>query len=444
MKNVCDNCGTKLNRKDVICSHCGNVIIKDEEKEKNKKLLLIVALSVVVLLISGIVVGKLVFNNNTTDTADALTKNAQNVKEKTVVGNVPSNINKAPVENQPKTTKQGYDSNEDIVYYNGKTIYADCNGLWVYEDNSSGPKKIVDCSAQGVATNGEKIYYGQLNKYVDSNYGEKEQFDLYCVNIDGTDNKKVLSFMGDGRVLCEKGDYIYYIDYDEDYYEMSPAGLSESLYRYNTKTKKKEYIHSGAFNSYLYKDKIYFRTMIIDTGGDLQQIYCYDIDNNKVDQITKEAKYYWVVDDGKLIYQSAPTNSTKYEMRIINLDTNEDSVVVKLPDTNIYALNSKYIVYTKEKDSNRNYYIYDVKNKTEDVVNGLENIFYWVIIADDYIYFSDTDSDEYMVSICRYNAKTKEASENILNCQGTRLIAEYLNRLYIPNNTYGITVHNVD
>lgn len=346
-------------------------------------------------------------------------------------------------------------SDDILVKYEDLVVYADQEGIWVVDETSNDSKLLNKCQAKNVATNGKVIYYSVYNSEVSgksSQIGETTwyQYDLYSINIDGTNNKKIMSFNECGEPKCVIDNVLYFTDYPDDF-DGNMVGLAQSLFAYDLKSNKKTKISDGAGLVFSYKEKIYFRDIIVSTDiTDRAQIYCYDTQNNKIDKFTDEGAVDFNIKNGKLIYRTViySSNVVDYNVYICDLDSGTKEMVFdsSLPSSSaVQYADDKYIYSIVENDDKYEYYRKDVATGEETRLTAndaaIENMRLQVVKGDNCAYYNALQNGAIAVLKLEDDSDTIEFI-NYGDYIGEELIGIYDDGVYVRtgNNFYFYSV----
>lgn len=259
-----------------------------------KKIIICAAVAVVIIagVIAGIFIGKRNADKNTdvdnsttsTTTLTTTTTNTTTIEEEKTEPSTNNVSSTTPEVSQtvPSVTdsvKVDGGVARGICTYKGVDYVATEDGLFAV--TSSGKKKLTSQSAgEYLAVFDDKIYYsaeGKTEKKYIESFEETidwQLYDAWVMNLDGSGQKKLLSFIGDG--------FIIYADDKAIYYAESPGpgiytcGIGYYIYKYDINTGKKTVIDEGKItykdeygkdeiwkesvdNIFFYDDCIYFR-----------------------------------------------------------------------------------------------------------------------------------------------------------------------------------------
>lgn len=250
-----------------------------------------------------------------------------------------------------------------LVEYDNVIYYVDRDGLWKNTGNSEN-ELLYDCKATNIATNGEIIYYSVFNKD-QTGYSSAagsdltwHQFDLYSYDLRSKLNTKITSFNECGQPICAYNGKIYYTDYPDDYSGHN-VGLAQNLYAYDMQSDKKELICEGAGKLLIYHDKIFFRDKVVTMDVGNAQIYCLNLPDGNIKQITRDGVLDFSISEDSLFYTVMNYNTytgtnnkpyTKVNCKVYQyniLDGTETAIFDEESDhINIQHVDNNYIYYT--------------------------------------------------------------------------------------------------
>lgn len=194
---------------------------------------------------------------------------------------------------------------DNIVYY------VDDFGLWKNGGTAEG-ECLHECTATNIASNGEVVYYSVYNKEKSAyceEYGQDakwKQYDLYCYDLRTLSNRKITSFIECGKPIGVYNNKLYYTDYPDDFTGYV-VGKSHNLYSYDLNTGEKEYISEGAYQLEMYGTSIYYRDLDAAMGD--SELYCYDMANGNVKQVTSKEIMNFFISGDSLFYYTNQYNS---------------------------------------------------------------------------------------------------------------------------------------
>lgn len=189
---------------------------------------------------------------------------------------------------------------DNVVYY------VDDFGLWKNEGTAEG-ERLHECTAANIASNGEVVYYSVYNKEKSAyceEYGQEakwKQYDLYCYDLRTLSNRKITSFVECGEPIGVYNNKVYYTDRPDDF-TGNVVGIAHCLYSYDLDTGKKEFISEGAHQLEIYGSSIYYRDMDAAMGD--SELYCYDMANGNIKQITSEEIMDFSISGDSLFYHT--------------------------------------------------------------------------------------------------------------------------------------------
>lgn len=201
-------------------------------------------------------------------------------------------------------TNSDFVHDSTLIEVNGVVYYVDDDGLWKNE-NTTESECLNECNASNIASNGEVIYYSVYNKEMSAyceEYGQDakwKQYDLYCYDLRTLSNCKITSFVECGQPIGVYNNKVYYTDRPDDF-TGNVVGIAHNLYSYDLNTGKKEFISEGAHQLEMYSSSIYYRDMDAAMGD--SELYCYDMVNGNIKQITSEEIMDFSISGDSLFY----------------------------------------------------------------------------------------------------------------------------------------------
>lgn len=296
---------------------------------KDKKKIIICAV-VAVLVVVGIVVGVLLVKRNgdepekkTTTLAATEVPSTQEEEDEITELSTEKTIITVPevslkVQASSDAIKVDGGVGKGIVTYKGTDYVATEDGIFAV--TASGKKKLTSQAAGNyLAVIDDKIYYSAESKtekeYIDG-FDETIDWQLYdgwVMNLDGSGQKKLIEFIGDG--------FIIYADDNAIYYAESPGpgiytcGIGYNIYKLDLKTGEKTLIDDGTVisededgnkdiwkesvdNIIYYDDCIYFRHYTCD-GGYVRAAK-YNIKTGKKTEITDSCQQMYLAKNGNI------------------------------------------------------------------------------------------------------------------------------------------------
>lgn len=268
---------------------------------KDKKKIIICA-AVAVVIVAGIIAGIFIGKRNADKNTD--------IENSTISTTTTTTTTTAVTEEEAKF--EGGVA-RGICTYKGVDYVATEDGLFAV--TASGKKKLTSQSVDNyLSIIDDKIYYSAESKTVKeyiNGFDTSVDWQLYegwVMNLDGSGQKKLIDFIGDG--------FIIYADDNAIYYAESPGpgiytcGIGYYIYKYDLQTGKKTVIDDGevvpevdgkpwkeSVDNILYYDGcIYFRHYTCD--GSYVRAAKYDIKTGKKTDITDVCRQLYLAKDG--------------------------------------------------------------------------------------------------------------------------------------------------
>lgn len=247
---------------------------------------------------------------------------------------------------------------------NGIDFYGDETGFYAVT-----PDKIIQISKQNCGPyfyiSDNKIYYTVIGKTTHYNEGETElkEFSFnwtessgWVMNLDGSNQHKIIDFFGTGFLLHEDEENIYYAD--EPGYSIAMSYNGHALFKYNKKTHEKTCIsdHTDGENplaGFKYADG---KIIYTSTAFSPDCFYIYNTENGKITKSSFEIFPELNDDCGRSINVSA---DGKYLYLIKIIPGTEDDGTCK--DENIL------VKYNIESGETKELYNFGYYNGTGDV-----------------------------------------------------------------------------
>ncbi len=241
---------------------------------KDKKKIIICAVVVAAIVIAGVIAGVFIVkrnsdknsgaeNSTTTTTTTTTTATTETTETAETAQGSESSTDKVTatspeislkVPSATNTAKVDGGVARGICTYKGTDYVATEEG--VFAVTKSGKKKLTSQSAGTyLSIIDDKIYYSvetkTVREYIEGfeEYIDWQLYDGWVMNLDGSGQKKLIDFIGDGFIICESGNAIYYAE--SPGVGIYTCGIGYYIYKYDLNTGKKTLIDDGTV---IYKD----------------------------------------------------------------------------------------------------------------------------------------------------------------------------------------------
>ena len=304
----------------------------------SKKVKIIIIVSAAVILLGGIATG----------TYFGVIKPKLNAGDEKSVTEV--NAENSENDNNDSTTKKEENDSFTIAYSDicygvysndGADYICDLNGM--YKQDSKGKK--TQLTTGNFTIINDKIYYTVIDKKSQYNCDLGEYKWVACsawvMNLDGSGQKKVIQYTGNGNVIYADEDNIYYADDLE--HDIYTSVTGQIIYKYNKSTNKTVQIFKD--NSQKYEtgfvdityasDNIFFVTC--DDEGCGSNAFKYNIKNGQTVKLRSDCNNLKRKDDNSIILKNLNFNDSEDE-------TQWETVV----EYNVSSGTAKTVIKTEE------------------------------------------------------------------------------------------------
>lgn len=402
---------------------------------KDKKRI-IICTAVAVVIVAGIIVGFFIGKRNAdknTDIDNSTTSTTTTTPEYS--HKVPAAIGDVKFEGGVA---------RGICTYKGVDYVATEDGLFAV--TASGKKKLTSQSVDNyLSIIDDKIYYSaesqMVKEYVEGfeEYIDWQLYEGWVMNLDGSGQKKLVDFIGDGFIICADDNTIYYAESPGP--NIYTCGIGYYIYKYDIKTGEKIAIDRGkspsssedeiwydSIDDICYADgKIYYRNYTCD--GSYTRAAVYDIKTSKVTEITDNCSQLYLAKNGTLYMncgeeQQSEDGSRSYESaflasysadtdkitKIKDLDKTYDVLYFDSDEVNLYYSHTNYI-------DNNDSYIYTFSIYSYNSVDGEKEIIKSHSgMLHSFSYDSKLDKLTFIVD--EYDSKTESSSILVKQIEG--------------------------
>lgn len=388
---------------------------------KDKKKIIICA-AVAVVIVAGIIVGAFIGKRNadkntdvenstisTTTTTTAVTEEEETEPSTEKITTTTSEIShKIPVATGEAKFEGGVA--RGICTYKGVDYVATEDGLFAV--TASGKKKLTSQKVDNyLSIIDDKIYYSVESKtekeYIDG-FETTIDWQLYegwAMNLDGSGQKKLVDFIGDGFIIYADDNAIYYAESHGP--GIYTCGIGYYIYKYDLNSGKKTVVDEGeevsevegeqwkasVDNIFYYKDSIYFRHYTCDDS--YVRAAKYNVNTGKKTEITEVCRQMYLAKNGTIymiVGEETNPRDTIYEY--------DDRLVSYSPESNKIDLIKKYNycgVEIFDSDADNVYVNCSDYNSEKTVIAYYNN-------KDGYKEF--LSKNEWFDKVCKYDSET--------------------------------------
>ncbi len=420
--------------------------------QDKKKIIIcsVVAIVIVAGIIAGVFIGKRNADKNTdvdnSTTSTTTTTNTTITEEEKTEPSTDTATNTTPEYSHKVPTATGDIKFEGgvargICTYKGVDYVATEEGLFAVTE--SGKKKLTSQSAGNyLSIIDDKIYYSVETKIVKEYFGDNSEdyvnwllCEGWVMNLDGSGQKKLVDFIGDGFIICADDNAIYYAESPGP--GLYTAGIGYYIYKNDLKTGKKTLIDDGtvvyvdedgekdvwqeSVDNILYHDDcIYFKHYTCD--GSYVRAAKYNIKTGKKTEITDVCQQLYLAKDGTVylivgeeidpdddtyefnecLASYSPENNkiniikryNYYGVQIFDSDANNVYV-----DCSVYDSGKTLLAYYNNKDGYKEFF---AKNE------WLSHVYKYDSVTGTLIYIDDSQENETLIK------ELKDGKESVI------------------------------
>ena len=298
---------------------------------KDKKKIIICIIAVVAVVAAGVATGIFITKRNnssedkttttTTESSSESTWEAEQVVTESVTQETETQATEVSlkVDAEPSVNvKVDGGVGKGICTYKGVDYAVTQDGLFAV--TASGKKQLLSKPLGNyLSIVDDKIYYSVESKtvteYIDGfeEHIEWQLYDGWAMNLDGSGQKKLVEFIGDGFIICADDKAVYYAESPGP--GLYTCGIGYNIYKLDLKTGEKTLIDDGTVisededgnkdiwkesvdNIIYYDDCIYFRHYTCD-GGYVRAAK-YNIKTGKKTEITDSCQQMYLAKNGNI------------------------------------------------------------------------------------------------------------------------------------------------
>lgn len=259
-----------------------------------------------------------------------------------------------------------------LLSVNSKYIVSDKNAIYLRNCIAENGRKIADKENTGeLMSDGEAVYFIVKSDIKKKNEAYYDPYDIYSVNIDGSDLKCIYQCDHMLKFITVYNGYLYYMDLKFE---------SASFHKFNLSDSSDITLHEGANpyfdESFALGNTVYLSSYLDNVGFiEKNKVYSYDLASEKIKEVSENSTLSNLATSDKLYFQTFNyTNNSKTNQHLYSVDRNgEIKKSAKYPDNYIMLSvcedNQTAILREITPNNTYNYYTFNLVSGELNAIN---------------------------------------------------------------------------